>query len=59
VYRAPGMQAHFRLVHDCMPTCIYWKYKSQTASTVQGDKNKWDLLARVIGAQLSPYWANS
>ena len=37
---------------------IYWKYKLQPASTVQGDRNKWDLLARVVGAQISSYWAH-
>jgi len=37
VYCVPGMQARFQLVHDCILTCIYWKYKLQPASTVQGD----------------------
>ena len=51
VYTAPGMQARFQLVHDCMPTRVYWKYKPQPASTVQGDRNKQDLLVReVVGA---------
>ena len=40
VYRVPGMQAHFQLVHDCMPTRVYWKYTytPQTTSIVQGDR---------------------
>ena len=37
VYRAPGMQAHFWLVHDCILVCIYWKCKPQPTSIVQGD----------------------
>ena len=28
----------FRLIHDCMPMRIYWKFKPQTASIVQGDR---------------------
>jgi len=48
VYTAPGMQARFRLIHDCMPMRVYWKYKPQPASTVQGDENKRDLLAREV-----------
>jgi len=41
VFRVPGMQAHFQLVHDSyMPMCVHWKYTPQTASVVQGDKNK-------------------
>jgi len=35
---APGMQARFRLIHDCMPMRVYWKYKPQPASIVQGDR---------------------
>ena len=38
VYCVPGMQARFHLVHDCILMCIYWKYKPQPASTVQGDR---------------------
>ena len=37
VYHAPRMQMHFRLVHDCMPACVYWKYKPQLTSIVQGN----------------------
>ena len=59
VYTAPGMQACFRWVHDCMPTRVYWKYKPQTASIqFKETENKQDLLAReVVGAQISFYWA--
>jgi len=35
VYHVLGMQVRFQLVHDCMPTCIYWKYKPQPVSIVQ------------------------
>jgi len=38
VYTAPGMQARFRLIHDCMPMRVYWKFKPQTACIVQGDR---------------------
>jgi len=59
VYTAPGMQVCFQLIHDCMPMRVYWKYKPQPASIVQGDQNKRDLLAReVVGALISSYWAH-
>ena len=60
VYTAPGMQAYFRWVHDCMPTRVYWKYKPQTTSIqFKETENKQDLLAReVVGTQISFCWAN-
>jgi len=52
------MQARFQLVHDCMPMRVYWKYKPQTASTVQGDKKLAGSAGeRSFGAQISFYWA--
>jgi len=52
-YGVPRKQARFQLVHDCIPAGIF---KPQSASIVQGDGNKQDLLAReVVEAQLSPY----
>jgi len=38
VYTAPGMQASFRLIHDCMPMRIYWIFKSQLTRIVQRDR---------------------
>jgi len=52
----PGIQARFRLVHDCMLTHVY---KPQPASTVQRVQKKWDLQAReIVGAQICSYWAH-
>ena len=46
----PGMQAHFRLAHDCMLTHVLLE--------IQETENKWDLVARkVVGAQICSYWA--
>ena len=52
VYRAPGMQACFRLFNDCMFTYVYWKYKHKLLVQSKETKNIWDLLVReVVGAQ--------
>jgi len=42
VYTAPGMQALSRLIHDCMPMRVYWKYKPQPAKFKETE-NKRDL----------------
>jgi len=54
---APRIKAHFRSVHDCMPKHVH--HTANRYFIVQGDENKWDLMAKkVVELQLSPYWPN-
>ena len=55
MYTAPGMQARFRLVHDCMPTRAF--IGNTNCKPLVQTENKQDLLAGVVRAQISLYWA--
>ena len=56
MYTAPGMQVHFQWVHDCMPTCVYWKYTNRNQLVqFKETENKQDLLTRqVVGTKIGP-----